>query len=121
MYYWKGGTVPPVRRRRSGTPKGRSSPVLAEKSELDDLVRHTVCGYHALDREGVCVVNERAAERRPRTPIVGDTANARKDSRDLCLTAGMDDVLIKPGPTTSRRPTCLTNHWPRSTFASCLT
>ncbi len=33
-----------------------------------------------------------------RTPIVGYTANAGKDSRDLCTQAGMDDALIKPVP-----------------------
>jgi PAS domain S-box-containing protein len=31
-------------------------------------------------------------------PIVGYTANAGKDSRDLCAAAGMDDALIKPVP-----------------------
>ena len=31
-----------------------------------------------------------------RIPIIGYTANALQDSRDQCLQAGMDDVLIKP-------------------------
>jgi PAS domain S-box-containing protein len=39
---------------------------------------------------------EAADPARGRLPIVGYTANAGKDSRDLCLAAGMDDALIKP-------------------------
>jgi PAS domain S-box-containing protein len=39
-----------------------------------------------------------AATGRRRTPILGYTANAGKDSRALCTAAGMDDALIKPVP-----------------------
>jgi PAS domain S-box-containing protein len=42
--------------------------------------------------------HEADAPDRQRTPILGYTANAGKDSRDLCTQAGMDDALIKPVP-----------------------
>jgi signal transduction histidine kinase/CheY-like chemotaxis protein len=39
---------------------------------------------------------ESVSTARARVPIVGYTANAGQDSKDLCIAAGMDDVLIKP-------------------------
>ncbi len=46
--------------------------------------------------QAVREIREREAGKNRRVPIIGVTAHARRQDREQCLEAGMDDVLTKP-------------------------
>lgn len=79
---------------------------------LSDVHMPGMDGY-ALAR---AVRSEEARERRPRTPIVALTASALKGEAEACLSAGMDDYLVKP-VAVARLAACL-RHWLPHTAAA---
>ncbi|MGE4542513.1 MAG: CheR family methyltransferase [Pedobacter sp.] len=66
---------------------------LAENPDLIlmDLQMPVMDGLQAVRK-----IREREAGQGRRVPVIGLTAHARKQERDQCLEAGMDDVLTKP-------------------------
>jgi CheY-like chemotaxis protein len=56
--------------------------------------------YHMPVMNGLEATNEirsqESQQQRARTPIVAITASAMPSERAMCLSAGMDDVLVKP-------------------------
>ena len=80
---------------------GREALALAEKGGFDLLL----LDVHMPELDGfqvVQAVREREQTAGGHLPIIALTARSRKEDRERCLAAGMDDFLTKP----IRPPTC---------------